>query len=126
MQEEKKNSCDHHEHEHLHEHTHSHEHSHDGEVHTHEHSHTHSHVHGHDHSHGHSHGGGDTFAEVLALLGYMSDHNKQHALELSEMGEKLRAMGKAEAADKIAEGVEDFTKSNRKLEEALDLIKAMK
>ncbi len=55
----------------------------------------------------------------------MADHNKQHASELADMGEKLRAMGKTEAADKIAEAVADFSKSNGKLEEALEIVKKL-
>ncbi len=82
--------------------------------------------HGHAHGHSHSHGNGnDPLDEVKALLGYMESHNRQHAEELSELGEKLRGMGKAEAADKIAEAVSSFTESNGKLSEALELVKQL-
>lgn len=143
--------CGHaHEHSHEHTHTHTHEHTHDGETHTHEHEHVHSHEHdhgGHSHSHdghththdhgghshthshdGHTHGhgtGAGTPAEVIALLTYMADHNEHHASELADMGEKLRGLGKTEAADKIAEGVAEFAKANAKLAEALKLVKEL-
>ncbi len=126
--------CHEHEHSHEHTHTHTHEHTHDGETHTHEHEHVHSHTHthdhdGHTHSHdGHTHGhgtGAGTPAEVIALLTYMADHNEHHAAELADMGEKLRGLGKTEAADKIAEGVAEFAKANAKLAEALKLVKEL-
>ena len=125
-----------HDHDHDHEHAHTHEHSHDGHTHTHEHSHgghTHTHehshdghTHDHDHGHTHSHGTAESVpAEVGALLSYMAVHNDHHAAELADMGEKLRALGKTEAADKIAEGVEEFGKANAKLNEALKLVKEL-
>lgn len=147
--------CHNHEHSHEHTHTHTHEHTHDGETHTHEHEHVHSHEHDHDghshdhdghthshdghthsheheghtHSHGghtHTHGAGTgSPAEVVALLTYMADHNEHHAAELADMGEKLRGLGKTEAADKIAEGVAEFAKANAKLAEALKLVKEL-
>lgn len=142
--------CHDHAHSHEHTHTHTHEHTHDGETHTHEHEHVHSHEHdhgghthshdghththdhdGHTHSHDghthtHSHGtGAGTPAEVIALLTYMADHNEHHAAELADMGEKLRRLGKTEAADKIAEGVAEFAKANAKLAEALKLVKEL-
>ena len=150
MQEEMKNSCgcehEHHEHDgaHCHDHDHGHvhheqephghPHNHGGcEGHTHEHHHEHTHTHGgeththgHTHTHSHTHGGDeDTLAEVIALLDYMAGHNQQHAEELAGMGEKLRTMGETEAADKIAEAVADFSKSNGRLMEALGLVKQL-
>ena len=117
-----------HEHEHAHEghtHDHVHDHSHEGHTHTHDHSHDHGHSHDHWHSHVHGAAGQGVPAEVVALLTYMADHNEHHAAELADMGEKLRALGKTEAADKIAEGVEEFAKANAKLNEALKLVKEL-
>lgn len=112
-------TCDHdHKHDHTHEHMHhhTHEHTHDGVTHTHEHDHVHSHT--------HTHGGGQgTMEEVTALLGYLADHNRHHAEELADMGDKLRSMGHAEAADRIAEGVKEFTKANELFAQALELVK---
>jgi len=53
----------------------------------------------------------------------MADHNEHHASELADMGERLRTLGKTEAADKIAEGVAEFAKANKKLNEALEMVK---
>ena len=105
MQEETNNCCHdhHHEHEHDHSHPHGHEHCHDG--------------------HTHIHGGVATPADVKALLEYMTNHNVQHANELADMGEKLRSLGKTEAADRIAQGVEAFSQANVKLAQALKLVK---
>ena len=60
---------------------------------------------------------------MTVLLEYMTNHNVQHANELADMGEKIRAMGKTEAADMIAQGVEAFSKANEKLAQALALVK---
>ena len=85
----------------------------------HDHHHDHEHDHSRPHGHEHCHGGVATPADVKALLEYMTNHNVQHANELAEMGEKLRSLGKTEAADRIAQGVEAFSQANAKLAEAL-------
>ena len=126
-------------HAHEHTHTHSHEHSHD-----HEHNHDHDHSHdcgcGHDHAHdhdcgcGHDHhhhhegcgcgcGGHEQQDENVAVLAYMLDHNKHHALELKEIAKHLREVGKDDAAAQIEKGVEDFEKGNMRLSIALSLVK---
>ena len=89
----------------------------------HDHHHDHEHYHSRPHGHEHCHGGVATPADVKALLEYMTNHNVQHANELAEMGEKLRSLGKTEAADRIAQGVEAFSQANAKLAEALELVK---
>ncbi len=89
----------------------------------HDHHHDHEHDHSRPHGHEHCHGGVATPADVKALLEYMTNHNVQHANELAEMGEKLRSLGKTEAADRIAQGVEAFSQANAKLAEALELVK---
>ena len=117
-------------HTHEHEHTHTHEHSH-------EHGHDHDHSHeecvcgcGHDHGHEHHHdgcgcgcGGHDMPDENVAILTYMLDHNKHHALELKEIAAHLREAGHDEAAAQIEKGVEDFEKGNMRLSIALSLVK---
>ncbi len=103
------------EHEHTHVHHHTHEHTHDGIVHTH----THEHVHSHSHIHGE---GQESKEEVTVLLDYMTDHNRHHAEELADMGEKLRSMGKEEAADWIAEGVKVFMRANELFAKALEAV----
>lgn len=126
-----------HTHTHTHEHTHDHEHTHE---HTHEHNHEcgcgHDHAHdhecgcGHDHGHDHHHegcgcgcGGHEMQDENVAVLAYMLDHNKHHALELKEIAKHLREIGKDEAAAQIEKGVEDFEKGNMRLSIALSLVK---
>lgn len=92
-------------------------HDHDGHGHTHGHEHTH--IHEHDHAHEHPHGEGDAVEETRALVGYMADHNKHHAMELAELAEKLKELGKNEAAELLEKSVAEFDKGNRYLEEAL-------
>ena len=135
-------------HAHSHEHTHTHTHEHDHEHgHDHDHSHGdcccgHDHEHAHDHEccgghdHGHHHhdhdhecgcgcgcGGHEQVDENVAILTYMLDHNKHHALELKEIAAHLRSVGKDEAAAQIEKGVEDFEKGNMRLSIALSLVK---
>ena len=101
---------DHHEHIHSHEHTHA-----DGTVHSHEHDHTHSHGHGAEHDHSH-----ETHSpeEALALLRYMTDHNRHHAEELHELSHSISG----EAAQLIHDAVDCFEAGNEKLDKALALL----
>ena len=89
---------------------------------------------GHDHGHEHHHhdhecgcgcgcGGHDLPDENVAILTYMLDHNRHHALELKEIAAHLRTVGKDEAAAQIEKGVEDFEKGNMRLSIALSLVK---
>ena len=89
---------------------------------------------GHDHGHEHHHhdhecgcgcgcGGHDQPDENVAILTYMLDHNRHHALELKEIAAHLRSVGKDEAAAQIEKGVEDFEKGNMRLSIALSLVK---
>jgi len=106
------------------------EHCHCGCGHDHEHDHHHEEC-GHDHEHhhgcghdhhgcGHDHGPQD---ENVAILSYMLDHNRHHAMELKEIAAHLREEGKEEAAAQIEKGVEDFEKGNMRLSIALSLVK---
>ena len=103
----------------------------------HDHGHEHHH-HDHEccggHDHGHHHhdhecgcgcgcGGHDQPDEKVAILTYMLDHNRHHALELKEIAAHLRTVGKEEAAAQIEKGVEDFEKGNMRLSIALSLVK---
>ena len=86
------------------------------------------HDHGHDHHHHHEGcgcgcGGHEQQDENVAVLAYMLDHNKHHALELKEIAKHLREVGKDEAAAQIVKGVEDFEKGNMRLSIALSLVK---
>lgn len=109
---------------------HGHDHHHDHECgcgHDHEHHHDHEGCcggHGHDHDHdGCCCGGHDMPDENAAILTYMLDHNKHHALELKEIAAHLRTVGKDDAAAQIEKGVEDFEKGNMRLSIALSLVK---
>lgn len=80
---------------------------------------------GHEHEHhheecGHEHGQQD---ENVAVLSYMLDHNRHHAMELKEIAAHLREVGEEEAAVQIEKGVEDFEKGNMRLSIALSLVK---
>ena len=107
-------------------HDHGHEHHH----HDHDHECCGGHDHGHEHHH-HDHecgcgcgcGGHDLPDENVAILTYMLDHNRHHALELKEIAAHLRTVGKDEAAAQIEKGVEDFEKGNMRLSIALSLVK---
>ena len=86
------------------------------------------HDHGHDHHHHHEGcgcgcGGHEQQDENVAVLAYMLDHNRHHALELKEIAKHLREVGKDEAAAQIEKGVEDFEKGNMRLSIALSLVK---
>ena len=115
-------------------------HDHGHEHHHHDHECCGGHDHGHDHEccgghdnghHHHDHEGGcgcgcgghDQPDENVAILTYMLDHNRHHALELKEIAAHLRTVGKEEAAAQIEKGVEDFEKGNMRLSIALSLVK---
>ena len=107
-------------------HGHDHHHDHEGCCGGHGHDHDHEGCcggHGHDHHEGCCCGGHDMPDENVAILTYMLDHNKHHALELKEIAAHLRAVGKEEAAAQIEKGVEDFEKGNMRLGIALSLVK---
>lgn len=113
---------------------HGHDHHHDHECcggHGHDHHQDHECGCGHDHGHHHEHhegcgcgcGGHEMPDENVAILTYMLDHNKHHALELKEIAAHLRTVGKDEAAAQIEKSVEDFEKGNMRLSIALSLVK---
>lgn len=118
-------------HGHDHEHHHHHDHECCGGHDHHDHECCGGHDHGHHHHHDHDHecgcgcgcGGHEQVDENVAILTYMLDHNKHHALELKEIAAHLRSVGKDEAAAQIEKGVEDFEKGNMRLSIALSLVK---
>ena len=81
------------------------------------HTHAHTHEHGHDHGHTHEHHSPE---ETVALLSYMVTHNQHHAEELHELAHDL---GDSEAAQLIHDAVVDFEVGNKKLAEALVVLK---
>ena len=85
------------------------------------------HEHEHEHSHPHDHGpvaAFDSAEQATALMSYMLDHNRHHAEELHELGHKLEASGKGEAAGLIDEAVDRFGEGNELLAKALEALKA--
>lgn len=77
--------------------------------------------HGHEHAHGeHKH---LTVEQTDALLAYMLQHNESHADELHEAAHALSDQGRGEAAALVHEAVHLFEDSNKKLAEAVKLIK---
>jgi len=102
---------------HCHQHTHA-----DGTVHTHTHAHDHTHEHG-EHEHAHTHDAGSTPEQTMALLGYMLNHNRDHAAEIHELAHRLAAEGKTEEAELIHKGVAFYNDGNDQLAEALKKLK---
>lgn len=93
-----------------------------------EHGHEHEHEHAHEHVCGHHHEHGAEVPELtpeqtLALMSYMSEHNRSHAAELHGVAHSLEKQGKLEAATLVAEAVHYFDHCNDKLDEALRLVK---
>ena len=77
--------------------------------------------HHHDHDHNHPHDHGHTgLEERVAMLTYMLGHNQHHAQELHELAHDL---GDSEAAQLIHDAVVDFEVGNKKLAEALVVLK---
>ena len=96
---------------------------HTGHDHSHEHKHSHEHSHTHDGPHDHAHKDtSNTSAKDLALLKYMLEHNKQHARELAETGNRLAGAGLENAAELINGAVHYFDHANENLEKAVKLI----
>ena len=123
--------------EHTHTYTHEHEHSHGDSEHVHEHTHAYTHdheggdvehthsQHEHDHqaAHDHEHNIPDSGEKIVAVLDYTLKHNISHADELSRLSEKLKDLGKDDAAAKVTEASEFFAKGNALLSEALENLK---
>ena len=75
------------------------------------------------HGHEHTHDMSLTPEQTLALMSYMSEHNRSHAAELHGVAHSLEKQGKLEAATLVAEAVHYFDHCNDKLDEALRLVK---
>lgn len=74
--------------------------------------------HTHPHTHEH-HDGAANKEEIVALLGYMIDHNKHHADEIHEMAHGVSG----EAAELLHDAVGLFADGTKKLEAALAILK---
>jgi hypothetical protein len=60
-----------------------------------------------------------TLQELETLLQYLVKHNEEHAAELMELAGQARALGKQDAYDNLAQGVELLSASNKSLRAAL-------
>lgn len=60
-----------------------------------------------------------TMQELAVLLQYLVKHNEDHAAEILELAERARALGKQDAYDHLARGVQLLRDSNTSLEAAL-------
>lgn len=75
--------------------------------------------HNHTHSHTHPHGDAVSAEETLALLEYMTGHNEHHAEELH----KIAHSAPPKATELIHEAVSLMNSGNKKLREALKIMK---
>ena len=64
-----------------------------------------------------------TREELLALLGYMLEHNRQHTEELHGLFHVLDDAGCYDAADELETAMRYYKSGNEALENALDLAK---
>ena len=81
------------------------------------------HMHMHDHDHDLEHLGVlTTTVKDLALLEYMLEHNRQHAIELADTSARLKDEELPQASELIMEAVRFFNQANDKIEEAVKLI----
>lgn len=73
--------------------------------------------------HGHSHAEHAPMSreEILALLGYMLDHNRHHTEELHGIFHALDDDGCYDAADELENAMRCYTAGNEALANALDL-----
>ena len=62
--------------------------------------------------------------ELLALLNYMASHNKSHAVELSEMSDRLREKQSGSAAELVGVASTLLQEAGAKLDEAIRLVGA--
>ena len=106
---------EHHDHEYMHEHNIPHSHDHD---------HGHDHEHCHEPEQAHCHGdcakcGGDPWAELIAMMKYMVNHNAAHANELAGLAKQLKELGDSTAFEQVMAAVSDFEKGNMRLSAVL-------
>ena len=78
-----------------------------------------------DHLEGHTHADQTPMSreEMLALLGYMLDHNRHHTEELHGLFHALDDAGLYDAADELSNAMQYYVSGNDALENALDLAK---
>jgi hypothetical protein len=57
--------------------------------------------------------------ELKTLLGYLVKHNQEHAAEITDLAARARELGKGDAYDHLARGVDLLNESNKSLRAAL-------
>jgi hypothetical protein len=65
----------------------------------------------------------DAMRELEALLDYLIKHNEDHAGEILGLAERAKSLGKKEAYDHLAKGVDLLTASNESLRAALQTLR---
>ena len=64
-------------------------------------------------------------AKLVKVLDYMVSHNTEHRKELAGIADKLRELGKPEAADAISEAVTSYEGADSMLAAAADTLKGV-
>lgn len=59
----------------------------------------------------------------LTLLNHTVEHNKEHIEKLKNLAKKAQELGKTEAHDDIVKGVEQMSRANEALQNALKGLK---
>jgi hypothetical protein len=79
-------------------------------------------MHSHDDNKHHSHHVPEDPEKIMALIEHLHAHNHDHTHELEAVKEKLSELGKTEAANKLGEAIDSYSKGNDILHEVLDLL----
>lgn len=72
----------------------------------------------HEHHH-HGHGSIDSPEKLKALLHHMYHHNEEHTEELHAIVHALEDQGSPDLAAKVSQAIDEYTKGNKLLDEAL-------
>ncbi|NCB29594.1 MAG: hypothetical protein EOM63_07515 [Clostridia bacterium] len=110
-------------HAHLHTHTGEHAHQHEGldpaTVHTHEHMHTYEHDHAGDQAPQSDASSDANRTEIVAVLTYVLQHNRNQNTELLELKKQLRSLELTAAAEQLDIAISDFSVGSARLADIL-------
>ncbi|HEY91200.1 MAG TPA: hypothetical protein G4O07_05130 [Dehalococcoidia bacterium] len=62
----------------------------------------------------------DTLNKAKILLGHWIEHNHEHSEEFLEWADRVKALGKTEAGDDIAQAAQKMDEAGKLLSQALD------
>ena len=62
----------------------------------------------------------DTLGKIKILLGHWIEHNHEHGEEFREWADRIKALGKTEAGDDIAQAAQKMVAAGELLSQALD------